>query len=546
MGWRGSSAAARRETLPDGPSGKLGHDRELARPGVGRQRVAPPRGRAVEVEARVDDERGGDDLAPARVGDAERARRAHPRRRGEHALDLGRVDVLATRDDHVVDAADDVERAGLDEPEVRGHERRGDRRAVEVAGRERRGADLDRRGRGAGAGGELHAGQRDQRRVRIAGAIERRGRELAERLGQAVAGEERDAAPRRGLEQGARGGRAPEQHGAERGGRSPPGILEQRGELGRDQRRERAALEQGRCGHAVEVAIEQHDRAARGVTADHHGEAARVRDRQREQPAIVVGPPEVRRAGGGGGLDRRPRQHDPTGAAGRARGEQDERGPGGQRRGLDQRALAGELVRGQPRVEQHDRAVGVERRVDGDHGLDARGRGEHERRGAAPDGGLAGVRERPPPAPAPAPRRGDDRVPGGRLGVRDARARRVEIGGVAAAAVAEPDAEPEPGPGRGVQHRLRAQLRHPRDPAGERGVQSQPDGDVAAERERELRAGCGPDRTLEGVGDDRVLASRPRARGELEPAGEAAEQGRLEHQRGESGGAQRALDRGVR
>src|SRR5262249_8709522 len=61
---------------------------------VGAERRGRPRARH--------DERG-DDLPPARVGQAHHAGLAHPRMAQEDLLDLDRVDVLAAGDDHVVD-----------------------------------------------------------------------------------------------------------------------------------------------------------------------------------------------------------------------------------------------------------------------------------------------------------------------------------------------------------------------------------------------------------------------------------------------------------
>ena len=102
----GSAAIARRSSLPFGSCGSSRTHGEPARPRVRRQRGVPARGGGGAIEAVGGRERGRDDLAPPRVGDAEHARGADAGRRGEHRLDLGGVNVLAAGDDHVVGAAD--------------------------------------------------------------------------------------------------------------------------------------------------------------------------------------------------------------------------------------------------------------------------------------------------------------------------------------------------------------------------------------------------------------------------------------------------------
>src|SRR5436309_6651116 len=53
------------------------------------------------------DDAGARGLAPFRVVDADHRRLGDARAVGEHVLELGGVDVLAARDDHVPGAADD-------------------------------------------------------------------------------------------------------------------------------------------------------------------------------------------------------------------------------------------------------------------------------------------------------------------------------------------------------------------------------------------------------------------------------------------------------
>ena len=62
--------------------------------------------------SRSDDE-GGDRLAPDVVGNPTTATWAHARVRGEHVLDLARIDVVAAGDDHVGGAVDQSEIALL-------------------------------------------------------------------------------------------------------------------------------------------------------------------------------------------------------------------------------------------------------------------------------------------------------------------------------------------------------------------------------------------------------------------------------------------------
>ena len=108
----------RRRILPDGLFGSSSTKRysrgRLKRASVrtrGRARRAPRR-----VDPGVGDDERDDALAPAVVGRADDRDLAHARVAREHVLDLERVDVLAARDDHVVDPADDPEVAVLVEP----------------------------------------------------------------------------------------------------------------------------------------------------------------------------------------------------------------------------------------------------------------------------------------------------------------------------------------------------------------------------------------------------------------------------------------------
>ena len=106
------------EDLPRRALRQLGDEAVLARALEAGERVG---GEAVRVElvrghALVGDDVGDDALAPAVVGRADDRDLAHARRAREHVLDLDRMDVLAARDDHVVDAADDPEVAVLVEP----------------------------------------------------------------------------------------------------------------------------------------------------------------------------------------------------------------------------------------------------------------------------------------------------------------------------------------------------------------------------------------------------------------------------------------------
>src|SRR3990170_7636009 len=94
---------------------KLGDEAILARP---LEAGEPLRAEAVGVEllgrhAVIDDDARHDALPPPVVGRADDRHLPHPGRSGEHVLDLDGMDVLAARDDHVVDAPDDPEIAIL-------------------------------------------------------------------------------------------------------------------------------------------------------------------------------------------------------------------------------------------------------------------------------------------------------------------------------------------------------------------------------------------------------------------------------------------------
>ena len=67
----------------------------------------PHHARLVQHASRLLDDRRDDDLAPALVGHADDRSLHDLRAVGQHVLELGRVDVLAAGDDHVLRAADD-------------------------------------------------------------------------------------------------------------------------------------------------------------------------------------------------------------------------------------------------------------------------------------------------------------------------------------------------------------------------------------------------------------------------------------------------------
>lgn len=99
--------------LAGGGDGQGGGGAEAARALVGGEtarelgRDAIERGRAGGIE----DEGGGDDLPPARVGNAEDHGARDARDGLDDALDLGGVDVFAAGDDEVGAAGEDVEAA---------------------------------------------------------------------------------------------------------------------------------------------------------------------------------------------------------------------------------------------------------------------------------------------------------------------------------------------------------------------------------------------------------------------------------------------------
>ena len=217
---------------------------------------------------------------------AEDARLGHLRMLLEHRLDLGGRDVLPARDDRVALAADHRQAALVVEPPEVARAQRvplpHDGRAVDE--------DL-----AVGGDADPEPGQRPARRLEVARLGQGDGRA---RLGQPVGLGDRASPPRpRGA--AARPGRARRRAApAAAAGRAAAGVEHAR-QHRRDERGERDVALAQQPGDAVGVERRrlEHDRARRRGAADEHHQPADVRQRHRDEPALV-GVGAEHRAGG--------------------------------------------------------------------------------------------------------------------------------------------------------------------------------------------------------------------------------------------------------
>ena len=204
------------------------------------------RSSGVASRAVLEDDDGGDRLLPLGVVAADDRRVGDLRVAEEHLLDLGRDDVLAAADDHVVDPVLDVEEALLvDPPEVAGVE---PAVGVGAAGRDGRALDEDLAVLDPQVGGQ----QRPPGRAELALGVGRgQRRHLRAGLGQAVGLDHRRALADRLLER-LLGDRPAADQDRPRP-REVGAGLEQPGQHRRDERDDRDPVLLERGGDAVDV-----------------------------------------------------------------------------------------------------------------------------------------------------------------------------------------------------------------------------------------------------------------------------------------------------